>query len=63
MEGDGLLWTSHASPVARLFQNKVTFLLKIMPIYDEPPLSSHLAVPRGWLLYRGSTAFHFILLP
>jgi len=37
MEGDDRLWKINTAPVARLFQNKVMFLLmKIMPIYDEP---------------------------
>ena len=39
IDGDDRLWTGNASPVARLFQNKVMFLLKIMLIYDEPLLS------------------------
>ena len=29
-EGDNGLWTSYAAPFVCLFQNKVTFLLKIM---------------------------------
>ena len=53
MKVDDELWTSNASPVMHLFQNKVMFLLKIMLISDEPllsgqpPLSCHLLVPRG----------------
>ena len=39
IEADDRLWTSNASPVTRLFQNKVMFLLKIMLITDEPLLS------------------------
>ena len=41
-------------PLARLFQSKVMFLLKIIPNYDEPPLSGqpslrdHLPVPQAW---------------
>ena len=35
IEGDGRFWTSNASSVARLFQNKVMFSLKMMLIYDE----------------------------
>ena len=51
-------WTSNASSVVHLFQNKVMLLLKIMLIYDEPllngqpPLSGHLPVPRGWRSLR-----------
>ena len=46
-----------------LFQNKVTFLLNIILIYDQPlistqpPLSGHLLVPQRWPLNRGSTVF------
>ena len=36
LEVDDRLWTSNASPVVRLFQNKLMFLLKIMLIYDKP---------------------------
>ena len=39
VEVDDRLWTSNASPVARLFQNKLMLLLKIMLIYDKPLLS------------------------
>ena len=41
--------------VARFFQKKVMFLLKIMLIYDKPllsgqtPLNGHLPVPRGYI--------------
>ena len=38
---------SNVSSVARLFQNKVMFLLKIMLIFNEPLLSGHLPVTRG----------------
>ena len=61
LEVDDRLWTSNTSPVARLFQNKLMFLLKIMLIYDkpllsgQPPLGGHLLVPRGWPLNEGST--------
>ena len=41
--GDDQLWTSIASPIACLIENKVIFLLKIMLmlmlIYDKPLLS------------------------
>ena len=49
------------TPVVRLFQNKLMFLLKIMPIYDKPllsgqtPLNDHLPVPRGWPVNGGSS--------
>ena len=49
------------TPVARLFQNKLMFLVKIMQIYDKPlltgqtPLNDHLPVPRGRPLNRGTT--------
>ena len=33
--------------MARLFQNKVMFLRKIMLIFDEPLLNSHLPVTRA----------------
>jgi len=33
------LWTRNTSPVVRLLQSKVMFLLKIIPIYDKPLLS------------------------
>jgi len=65
VEGDDRLWTSNASPVALLFQDKLMFLLKIMLISDEPllssqpPLGGHLLVPRGWPLNRGSTVLSF----
>ena len=65
VEGDDRLWTSNASPIALLFQNKVMFLLKIMLISDEPLLSSqpslggHLLVLRGWLLKGGSNVLSF----
>ena len=57
------MWTSDAASIACLFQNKVTFLLKIMVLHDEPllnskpTLSDDLLVPQGWPLtvYRGST--------
>ena len=61
VEVDDRLGTSHASPVARLFQNKVMFLLKIILIYDtlplsdQPALSSHLPVPLECPLNGGST--------
>ena len=48
--GYNRLWTSNASSVTLLFQNKVMLLLKIMLIYDEallsgqPPLSGHMPV-------------------
>ena len=51
IEGDDRLWTRYAVPVARLFQNKVMFLLTVTLIYDEPllrgqlPLSGHLPIP------------------
>ena len=51
MRVDDRLWTSNAFSVARLFQNKVMFLLMIMLIYDkpllsgQPLLSNHLQVP------------------
>ena len=54
----------NASSVTLLFQNKVVSLLKIMLINDEPllsgqpPISSHLQVPRGWPLNGGLTV-HF----
>ena len=54
-------WTSNASSVVHLFQNKVMLLLKIMLIYDEPllngqpPLSGHLPVPRGWRSLNGGS--------
>ena len=63
MRVNDCLWTSIASPVARLFQNKVMFLLMIMLIYDkpllsgQPPLSNHLQVPGGGLFNGGSTVF------
>ena len=59
--GGDRLWTSYASPVALLFQDKLMFLLKIMLRSDEtlwssePPLGGHLLVPRGWPLNGGST--------
>ena len=60
---DDRLWTSNASPVARLFRNKVMFLLMIMLIYDkpllsdQPPLSNHSQVPGGGLFNGGLTVF------
>ena len=36
MGADDRLWTSNASPVVRLFRNKVMFLLMIMLIFDKP---------------------------
>ena len=60
---DDRLWTSNASPVARLFRNKVMFLLMIMLIYDkpllsdQPPLSNHSQVPGGGLFKGDSTVF------
>ena len=36
IEGDDRLGTSDAVLVARLSQNKVMFLLKVILIYDEP---------------------------
>ena len=63
MGADDRLWTSNASPVVRLFRNKVMFLLMIMLIFDkpllsgQPPLSNHSQVPRGWLFNGGSTVF------
>ena len=39
IEGGNQVWTSDASSLARLFQSKVMFLLKIMLNYDEPLLS------------------------
>ena len=68
IEADVRLWTSNASPVTRLFQNEVMFLLKIMLISDEPlltgqpPLSCHLLVPQGWPLKKGSTLLSSSLL-
>ena len=65
VEGDDRLWTTTAYPVALLFQNKLISLLKIMLISDEPllssqpPLDSHLLVPRGWPLKGGSTVLSF----
>ena len=47
------MWTSDAAPIERLFQNKVTFLLKIVVRHDEPllnskpTLSDDLLVPQG----------------
>ena len=55
------LGTSHASPVASLFQNKVMFLLKIILIYDtlllsgQTPLKCHLPVTRECPLNGGWT--------
>ena len=63
--GGDRLWTSYASPVALLFQDKLMFLLKIMLISDEPllssqpPLDGHLLVPRGWPLKGESTVLSF----
>ena len=48
MEVDDQLWTSNASPVMHLFQNKVMFLLKIMIISDGPPLSSQPPLTICW---------------
>ena len=53
------MWTSDAAPIACLFQNKVTFLLKIVIFHDEPmlkgkpTLSDDLLVPQlgGCLRY------------
>ena len=65
VEADDRLWTSNASPIALLFQNKMMFLLKILLISDEPllsnqpPLGGHLLVPRGWPLNGGSTVLSF----
>ena len=62
-EGDDRLWTSNASPVACLSQNKLMFLLKILLIYDkplssgQPLLSDYLPVPRGLPLNVRSTVF------
>ena len=42
------------SPPACFFQNKVMFLQRIVLIYDEPPLSSHLPVLPEWLLNGGT---------
>ena len=65
IEGDNWLWTSNVSLVARLFQIKVMFLLKIMLISDkpllrgQPPLSGHWLVPQEWPLNGGSTVETF----
>ena len=40
MGADNPLWASNASPVARLFRNKVMFLLMVMLSYHKPLLSS-----------------------
>ena len=56
IEAGDRLWTSNVSLLARLFQNKVMFLLKSMQIYDkpdkpllsgQPPLSGHLMEVQG----------------
>ena len=53
----------YATPVARLIENQVMFLLKIMLISDKPLLSSqhslsgHLPVSRGLPLNVGSSVF------
>ena len=54
IESDNQLWTSNASFVALLSENKVTFLLKIILINDEPLLRGHLPVLRGWPLNEGT---------
>ena len=58
MEVENRLRISNASPVVRLFQNKVVFL---MLIYDkpllsgQPPVSSHLPVyPEGSSVSHGN---------
>ena len=38
MRVDDRLWTRNAFSVARLFQNKVMFLLMIMLIYEKTPI-------------------------
>ena len=42
------------TPIKCLFQNKVMRKITTI-IYDQPLLSGHLPVPRGWLLNEGST--------
>lgn len=71
IEVDNGLWTSNASPIVCLFQNKVMFLLKIILINDKPllnglsPLSGHLQalVLRRWLLNANSTVLMLTFLP
>lgn len=63
--GGDRLWTSYASPVALLFQDKLMFQLKIMLISDEPllssqpPLDGHLLVPEGGRLKESQLFCHF----
>ena len=71
IEVDNGLWSSNASPIVCLFQNKVMFLLKIILINDKPllndlsPLSGHLQalVLRRWLLNANSTVLMLTFLP
>ena len=62
IEVDDRLWTSNASFVVSLFQNgDVSANIKNMLIYDkpllsdQPPLSRHLLILRGWPPNGGST--------
>ena len=48
MEVDDQLWIRNASPVTRLFQNKVMFLLKIMLISDKPLLTGQPPLTICW---------------
>lgn len=71
IEVDNGLWSSNASPIVCLFQNKVMFLLKIILINDKPllnglsPRSGHLQalVLRRWLLNANSTVLMLTFLP
>ena len=50
LEVDDRLWTSNTSPVARLFQNKLMFLLKITLIYEKPLLTT----PENTITYHNA---------
>ena len=58
MEVDDQLWIRNASPVVRLFQNKVMFLLKIMLISEKPLLTGQPPLTICWYPERFSFTFH-----